>query len=109
MADGVDVLGPEGSELPQAAAAASAATVNAPRIRTANMQSPINDVGGATTSTKSRELPLVHAWAGCTLPYPTPKKSCPRPVPLTLRRVTPETDRRPIRPRSGTTRERFRH
>src|SRR4051812_42980599 len=59
MADGADVLGPEGSELPQAAAIATTTSDTAPRIRTASMRSPIN-VSGATTSTKSRELPLVH-------------------------------------------------
>jgi hypothetical protein len=42
MADGVPEVGPEGSELPQAAAAANAVKANTPRIRTASMQSPIN-------------------------------------------------------------------
>jgi hypothetical protein len=44
MADGEDAFGPDGSELPQAAATAKATSDNAPRIRAACMQSPINDV-----------------------------------------------------------------
>src|SRR5438045_9107316 len=42
MADAADVLGPEGSELPQAAAIATTTSDRAPRIRTTSLRSAIH-------------------------------------------------------------------